>query len=98
MAMYSGLGMDLPACAKFLQGSERTLHNWISGRHVIPFAAYKLLRLLNRMELPAGKLISPEGRVFEGRSTAWWSLLVRRTPMFDLRFKWPPSRVRQEVC
>lgn len=45
--MYVSLGMDLAACAQFLQGSQRTLHNWQSGRHVIPFAVYKLLGLLN---------------------------------------------------
>uniref|UniRef100_UPI0024E10B56 helix-turn-helix domain-containing protein n=1 Tax=Comamonas halotolerans TaxID=3041496 RepID=UPI0024E10B56 len=46
-AMYLSLGMDLPACAKYLHITERTLHNWLSGKHDIPFATYKLLRLLN---------------------------------------------------
>lgn len=38
-AMYQSLGMDLPACAKYLHVTERTLHNWLSGKHDIPFAA-----------------------------------------------------------
>jgi len=43
-AMYQSLGMDLAACAKYLHVTERTLHNWLSGKHDIPFVAYKLLR------------------------------------------------------
>ena len=92
-SMYLNLGMQRADVAKFLQVSERTLHNWESGRHVIPFAVYKLLRLLNRMDLPgatwegwsfsAGKLWSPEGHGFTGRDGSWWSLLVRRAAMFD---------------
>lgn len=64
--------MDLHACAQFLHVSSRTVHNWEAGKHDIPYATYKLLRLLNRMELPGqawqgwcfygNKLISPEGR------------------------------------
>ena len=91
--MYQNLGMDLPACAKFLHVTERTLRNWESGKHDIPYAAYRLLRLTNRMELPGdswagwsfygGKLISPEGRVFVGTDSAWWSLLIRRATKND---------------
>jgi hypothetical protein len=39
--MYCNLGMDLAGCAKFLQVTERTLHNWESGRHDIPYVTYK---------------------------------------------------------
>lgn len=91
-ALYLSLGMDLAGCAQFLQVSERTLHNWQSGRHVIPFAVMKLLRLLNRSELPGptwagwffvgGKLVSPEGRTFVGTDASWWGLLVRQAAMF----------------
>lgn len=92
-AMYQSLGLDLPGCAKLLHVTERTLHNWMSGKHDIPYTAYRLLRLLNRMELPGqtwdgwcfygGKLWSPEGRSFTGTEAAWWSLLVRRASMFS---------------
>ena len=90
--LYLTLGMQRADVAKYLQVSERTFHNWESGRHVIPFAVYKLLRLLNHMELPgpswdgwcfhSGKLWSPEGHGFNGTDGAWWSLLVRRAAMF----------------
>ena len=96
-ALYRNLGLDLPGCAKLLHVTERTLHNWESGKHDIPFAAYKLLRLLNRMDLPGdswtgwcfqgGKLWSPEGRSFVGTDGSWWSLLVRRAACFDTMFK-----------
>lgn len=95
--MYRNLGLDLEGCAKLLHVTERTLHNWQSGKHDIPYAAYRLLRLLNRMELPGdswagwcfhgGKLWSPEGRSFEGTDSSWWSLLVRRAACFDTMFK-----------
>lgn len=91
--MYRNLGMDLAACAKFLHVTERTLRNWESGKHDIPYAAYRLLRLTNRMELPGdswagwgfygGKLVSPEGRVFVGTDSSWWSLLIRRAARND---------------
>jgi len=90
--MYRGLGLDLAGCAKFLHVTERTLRNWESGKHDIPFAAYKLLRLMARMELPGqawdgwcfvgGVLYTPEGRPITGKDGAWWSLLVRQAAMF----------------
>jgi len=85
--MYLNLGMDRIGAANFLQVSERTLHNWESGKHVIPFAAYKLFRLMAGMDLPGkgwegwsfvgGCLVTPEGRTIAGHEGAWWSLLVR---------------------
>ena len=39
-AMYRSLGMDLPQCAKFLHVTERTLHNWESGKHDIPYVSH----------------------------------------------------------
>lgn len=91
--MYRNLGLDLAGCAQLLHVTERTLHNWQSGKHDIPYSAYRLLRLLNRMELPGeswrgwcfqgGKLWSPEGRSFVGSDSSWWSLLIRRAAMFD---------------
>jgi DNA-binding XRE family transcriptional regulator len=93
-AMYRSLGMDLPSCAKFLHVTERTLHNWESGKHDIPYATFKLLRLMNGLELPGktwagwqfqgGKLWSPEGRSFEGTDGSWWSLLLRQARQFPV--------------
>ena len=87
-AMYRNLGLSRADCAKFLHVTERTLHNWESGVHDIPFAAYKLLRLFNGIDLPGaswagwsisgGKLWTPEGFGLDPQDAAWWSLLVRR--------------------
>ncbi|WP_423779864.1 DUF3653 domain-containing protein [Delftia acidovorans] len=67
------------------------MHNWACGKHDIPYATYRLLRLLNHMELPGqswrgwsfsrGLLISPEGHTLRGNDGAWWSLLVRRAAL-----------------
>jgi DNA-binding transcriptional regulator YiaG len=38
--------------ANLLHVTPRTLHNWNSGRYDIPYAAFKLLRVLMRYELP----------------------------------------------
>lgn len=90
--MYRNLGLDLSGCAKLLHVTERTLHNWESGKHDIPYATFKLLRLLSGMELPGeswrgwgfqgDKLRSPEGHLIAGTDGAWWSLLVRQARYF----------------
>jgi hypothetical protein len=79
--------------AKLLHVTPRTLHNWNSGRYDIPYAAFKLLRVLLRYELPhddwkgwhfsGGKLWTPEGYSIAAHESAWWSLLVRRAQMFS---------------
>lgn len=76
-----------------LRVTERTLHNWITGRHAVPYSAFKLVRVLRRMDIPlpgwegwtfcTGYLYSPEGHRFSGKDSAWWSLLVRRARMFS---------------
>lgn len=96
-SMYRNLGMNRTEAAKFLQVSERTLHNWESGRHVIPFAAYKLLRLLTWQDLPGrgwegwsfvcGQLVTPEGRTIGAHESAWWSLLVRLARGFKAQYQ-----------
>lgn len=87
-AMCRQLGYTRAAAAKTLQVSERTLHNWVSGKTAVPYAAYKLLRVLCFHEIPfktwhgwhfaGGKLWSPEGHGFTGLDGSWWSLLVRQ--------------------
>ncbi|KGG89136.1 hypothetical protein P245_17420 [Comamonas thiooxydans] len=52
-AMYRSLGMDLHGCAQFLHVLTRTVHNRESGKHDIPYATYRLMRLLSRMKLLA---------------------------------------------
>lgn len=90
--MLADLGLTHPEAAQLLHVSLRTLQNWLSARHEVPYAAYKLLRLMCYMELPgdawrgwhfsAGQLITPEGRAISGSEGAWWSLLVRQAHGF----------------
>lgn len=76
--------------AHSLQVTERTVYAWFSGKTAVPYAAYRLLRILNRFELPgwdgwhmhSGKLWSPEGFGFEPQDGTWWSLLVRQARAF----------------
>lgn len=91
-------GLTVPQAAKLLHVTPRTVHNWEAGTVRVPFAAYKLMRILRGVELPNGcellsnawagwrfhgdKLISPEGREFVGTDSAWWSLLVQRARLF----------------
>lgn len=91
-AMYRNLGLSRLDAAQLLHVSERTLHNWESGHHEIPYSAYKLMRLLNHQELPgeawagwhitAGVLWSPEGHGFKPLDSSWWGLLCRRAALF----------------
>ena len=38
--------LTVPAAAKLLRVSERTIHNWESGAARVPYAAYRLLRIV----------------------------------------------------
>lgn len=96
-AMLADLGLKHPDAAKLLHVSLRTLQNWLSGRHEVPYAAYKLLRLMRHMELPGpawtgwhfsrGQLVTPEGRTISGAEGSWWSLLVRRADSFGQLYR-----------
>jgi hypothetical protein len=91
--MLADMGLSNPDAAKLLHVSLRTLQNWLSGRHQVPYAVYKLLRLMRYMELPGkawegwhfsrGQLVTPEGRTIDGSEGAWWSLLVRQSKGFE---------------
>lgn len=90
------LGWSIEAAAKYFQVTERTWHNWESGAHRIPFAVYKLCRVLARLELPGdawagwsfqgATLITPEGRQIEPRDSSWWSLMVRNARSFSAAY------------
>lgn len=87
-ALYRSLGWSRLDAAKFFQVTERTLHNWESGRTATPAAYLRLLRIHCGMELPGaawagwsisrGKLCTPEGHELDPRDARWWALLVRR--------------------
>lgn len=104
--MYCELGHDRAGAAKLLHVSVRTLHNWESGRCAIPFAAYKLLRVMLRLELPGkawegwafnrGLLWSPGGQSFAAHDFSWLSLLVRQARMFVQLYR-ERSAILQEL-
>jgi len=85
-------GLSIDQVAQILHVTTRTVRYWFSGKTVVPFAAYKLVRILNRFELPgdawagwhmhSGKLWTPEGFAFEPQDGAWWSLIVRQARSF----------------
>lgn len=92
----SNLGLSVSEVAKTLRVTPRTVQNWLAGKTAIPYASRKLLRILNRFELPgqqwrgwlfhSGKLWTPEGRPIEPQDGAWWSLLVRQARCFHLAY------------
>lgn len=92
-ALLADQHLKHPDAAKLLHVSLRTLQNWLSGRHPVPYAVIRLLRLLRYMELPGeawrgwsfsrGVLVTPEGRTISGKDGSWWSLLVRQARGFS---------------
>lgn len=91
-AARCNLGWSMADAAKNLQVTERTWHNWENGSHRIPYAVYKLLRVMARLELPGtawagwslqgGNLVTPENHVITPKDGAWWSLMVRKANGF----------------
>lgn len=91
-----GMGWSIADAAKYFQVTERTWHNWESGAHRIPFAVYKLCRVLARLELPGdawagwsfqgATLVTPEGRHIEPKDSSWWSLMVRNAKSFTVAY------------
>jgi len=96
-SMLASFGLPHPEAAKLLHVSLRTLQNWLSGRHEVPYTAYKLVRLLRYMELPGkgwdgwyfsgGVLVTPEGRIISPGDGSWWSLLVRQARCFQAAYQ-----------
>lgn len=84
--------LSIPAAAKLLRVTERTIQNWESGRTEVPYAAFKLMRLLRGYELPGeawrgfrlvgDTLWSPEGLAFKAADHYWWSLTCRMASEF----------------
>lgn len=84
--------LTVPGAAKLLRVTERTIQNWESGAVRVPYAAYKLMRVLRGHELPhaawAGfrvvgdSLWTPEGYRFRPGDMAWWSLTCRMAAEF----------------
>lgn len=78
--------------AKLLRVTERTIQNWESGSVRVPYAPYKLMRILRGYELPGepwrgyrlrgDTLWSPEGLAFRASDHRWWSLTCRMAAEF----------------
>jgi transcriptional regulator with XRE-family HTH domain len=103
------LGWSVEDAGKYFQVTDRTWHNWENGSHRIPYAVYKLARVLARLELPGEAwagwriegdlLITPEGRQITPKDGSWWSLLIRqarccRSAMAEMT---RPRRLRKET-
>ncbi|MDO8450015.1 MAG: VC1465 family Xer recombination activation factor [Rhodoferax sp.] len=90
--MLSDAGLTPEAAAQLLHVTPRTIRYWISGTVTVPYAAYKLVRVMRLFELPckgwegwhmhSGKLWTPEGHGFTPECQGWWSLLVRQARLF----------------
>jgi transcriptional regulator with XRE-family HTH domain len=90
-------GLSIDEAAKLLHVTPRTIRYWFSGQVTVPYAAYKLVRVLRWFELPGkqwsgwhfhgGKLWTPEGHGFEPRDSNWWSLLVRQARSFHSLYR-----------
>lgn len=90
--MLADLGLTPETAAQALHVTPRTVRHWISGKTLVPYAAYRLLRMQTGSELPcpgwdgwhmhSGRLWSPEGHGFEPHDSNWWGLLVRKARLF----------------
>lgn len=91
--LLADTGLSVDGAAKLLQVTPRTIQYWIAGKVRVPYAAYKLVRVMRLFELPcegwqgwhmhSGKLWTPEGYGFDPHDSNWWGLLVRRAAMFS---------------
>jgi DNA-binding transcriptional regulator YiaG len=85
-------GLTPETAAQMLHVTPRTIRYWVSGRVTVPYAAFRLLRVMRLFELPvpgwegwhmhSGKLWSPEGHGFIPSDSSWWGLLVRKAALF----------------
>lgn len=89
-------GLTIDGVAKLLHVTPRTVRYWFSGKSGVPYAAYKLVRVLRWFELPqpgfedwcmhSGKLWTPEGHGISPQDGGWWSLLVRQARCFRVAY------------
>src|SRR5690349_18731067 len=86
------LGLSLTACARAVGVTPRTVSLWEAGRVGLPYAPYRLLRLLAGAELPGAqwqgfrvvgdRIYTPEGHHFCRADLAWWLLTCRQAEAF----------------
>lgn len=92
-------GYSKKEAANMVFVTERTWQNWESGRIRVPYAVFKLFRILTGFELPGEAwrgwmlqgdgLISPEGRYFTASDLNYLSLTVAMARLWriDQRLK-----------
>jgi hypothetical protein len=91
--IFSGLSKK-EAANNMVFVTERTWHNWESGRIRVPYAVFKLFRILTGFELPGsswrgwmlqgGALISPEGKNFTAGDLSYLSLTVEMARLWRI--------------
>ena len=99
--------LSVPDAGKLFRVSERTIRNWEAGRVGIPYAAFKLMRILRGYELPGqawkgfrlkgDTLWSPEGKGFKASDHTWWSLTVGMAQEFRTIMAARRSKAGQRV-
>lgn len=83
----------MDGCADLLRVSDRTIRGWESGATRVPYAAYKLMRVLKggrylhhahwaHFSVRGPVLATPEGHELQAGDIAWLTLLVRRASAF----------------
>jgi len=85
-------GLSVPEAGKLFRVTPRTVQNWEAGRAMVPYTAYKLMRILRGWELPGhhwegfriqgDTLWTPEGHAFKPEYHRWWSLTCRMAAEF----------------
>ncbi len=95
--LLADLGLSHDDAAKLLHVTPRTIKYWVSGAVLVPYAAYKLVRVMRLFELPcagwegwhmhSGRLWSPEGHGFVPTDSSWWGLLVRKARLFGVLYE-----------
>lgn len=86
-------GMTRQQVADLLRVSLRSVHYWETGRVPMPYAAFRLLRILTGYELPGkqwagwmllrNQLISPEGRTFTPADLYPLEWMIDKSRMWD---------------
>ncbi len=84
--------LSVADAGKLFRVTPRTIQNWEAGRVSVPYAAFKLMRILRGYELPGHEwkgyrlvgdtLWSPEGLAFKAADHRWWALTVRMAHEF----------------
>jgi hypothetical protein len=82
----------LADAGKLFRVTPRTVQNWEAGRAMVPYAAFKLMRIMRGYELPGhawkgwrlvgDTLWTPEGHGFKPEYQRWWSLTCRMAAEF----------------